>query len=31
MRLADFILHNTETILAEWEVFAATLLPPHRA
>ena len=27
MRLADFILHNTETILAEWEAFAATLLP----
>lgn len=27
MRLADFILHNTEAILAEWESFAATLLP----
>lgn len=27
MRLADFILHNMETILEEWEAFAATLLP----
>ena len=27
VRLADFILHDMETILAEWEVFAATLLP----
>src|SRR5216684_4849042 len=27
MRLADFILRNTETILVEWEAFAATLLP----
>lgn len=27
MRLADFILRNTEAILAEWESFAATLLP----
>ena len=27
MRLADFILHNSEAILAEWEAFAATLLP----
>jgi signal transduction histidine kinase len=27
MRLADFILKNTEAILAEWESFAATLLP----
>jgi signal transduction histidine kinase len=27
MRLADFILENTEAILAEWESFAATLLP----
>jgi len=27
MRLADFILHNKEAILAEWEAFAATLLP----
>jgi len=27
MRLADFILRDTETILAEWEAFAATLLP----
>jgi len=27
MRLADFILNNMETILEEWEAFAATLLP----
>ena len=27
MRLADFILRNMETILVEWEEFAATLLP----
>ncbi|MBA4066735.1 MAG: two-component sensor histidine kinase [Isosphaera sp.] len=27
MRLADFILRHTEAILAEWESFAATLLP----
>lgn len=27
MRLADFILANTESILAEWEAFARTLLP----
>lgn len=27
MRLADFILHNMEAILAEWEAFAASLLP----
>jgi hypothetical protein len=27
MRLADFILRNMETILEEWEAFAATLLP----
>lgn len=27
MRLAEFILHDTEAILAEWESFAATLLP----
>lgn len=27
MRLADFILENMETILVEWEAFAATLLP----
>lgn len=27
MRLADFILLNMETILGEWEEFAATLLP----
>ena len=27
MRLADFILSNTEAIVAEWETFAATLVP----
>lgn len=27
MRLAEFIRDNMETILAEWEAFAATLLP----
>ncbi|HET8635782.1 MAG TPA: sensor histidine kinase, partial [Acidobacteriaceae bacterium] len=27
MRLAEFILGNMEAILAEWEAFAATLLP----
>lgn len=27
MRLADFILHHREAILAEWEAFAATMLP----
>ena len=27
MRLADFILHEMETILVEWEAFAATQLP----
>lgn len=27
MRLADFILQNMETILEEWESFAATLVP----
>lgn len=27
MRLADFILHDMESILAEWETFATTLLP----
>jgi signal transduction histidine kinase len=27
MRLAKFILHNMEPILAEWEAFAATLVP----
>jgi hypothetical protein len=27
MRLADFIADNTETILAEWEAFAASLTP----
>lgn len=27
MRLTDFILQNMETILEEWEAFAATMLP----
>ncbi len=27
MRLAEFIRHNVEAILKEWELFAATLLP----
>lgn len=27
MRLSEFILHNMEAILAEWQAFAATLLP----
>src|SRR6476469_1715196 len=27
MRLADFIESNNEAILAEWEMFAASLLP----
>jgi len=27
MRLAKFILQDMEAILAEWEAFAATLLP----
>lgn len=27
MRLAEFILTDMETILAEWEMFAATQLP----
>jgi hypothetical protein len=27
MRLAEFIQNNVEAILAEWEAFAATLLP----
>jgi signal transduction histidine kinase len=27
MRLSEFILHDMENILAEWEAFAATLLP----
>jgi len=27
MRLADFILRDMETILRQWEAFAATLLP----
>ena len=27
MRLAEFILHHMEAILAEWEAFATTLLP----
>ena len=27
MRLADFILRDMETILVQWEAFAATRLP----
>ena len=27
MRLADFILHNMDTILEQWEAFAATMRP----
>jgi hypothetical protein len=27
MRLADFILRDMESILGEWEAFAATLFP----
>ena len=27
MRLADFILHNTESILREWEIFARNIWP----
>ncbi len=27
MRLADFILANTETILTEWEIFARSIWP----
>lgn len=27
MRLTDFILHDMETILAQWEAFAGTQLP----
>src|SRR5262245_21652558 len=27
MRLADFILRDIESILAEWEAFASTILP----
>jgi len=27
MRLASFIIENIETILQEWEEFAATLVP----
>jgi len=30
MRLAEFILNRMEAILAEWEAFAATLLPAAR-
>jgi len=30
MRLADFILRNMETILTEWDVFAASALPAGR-
>jgi signal transduction histidine kinase len=31
MRLADFIVRNMETILRQWEAFAATLLPAARS
>ena len=31
MRLAEFILHDMEAIVAEWEAFAATLLPAATA
>jgi signal transduction histidine kinase len=31
MRLADFILRNTERITSEWEAFAATRLPAARS
>ncbi|MGU7813309.1 ATP-binding protein [Burkholderia sp. AW49-1] len=31
MRLADFIVRNTEPILVQWEAFAATLLPAARS
>jgi len=31
MRLADFILRNIESILIQWEAFAATLLPAARS
>ena len=31
MRLADFILGNREPILAEWETFARTCVPPSRS
>ncbi|HWI14348.1 MAG TPA: sensor histidine kinase, partial [Burkholderiales bacterium] len=27
MRLAEFIVHDMEAILVEWEAFAATMLP----
>lgn len=27
MRLADFLLHDLEGIVADWDAFAATLLP----
>lgn len=30
MRLADFIVRNMESILVQWEAFAATLLPAAR-
>jgi diguanylate cyclase (GGDEF)-like protein/PAS domain S-box-containing protein len=30
MRLATFILKNSETILQEWEEFSATLVPEHQ-
>lgn len=31
MRLADFILHNIESVLQEWEDFAATLVPAEQS
>src|SRR5690349_1914823 len=31
MRLAEFIRHNIEAILAEWEAFASSLLPAASA
>lgn len=31
MRLAEFILHNLECILQEWEDFAATLVPAEKS
>ena len=31
MRLAEFIRHNVEAILADWEAFAATLIPAAAA
>jgi len=31
MRLAEFILHDIESILKEWENFAATLVPAEQS